>query len=297
MTPFDLLVDEALRNQSALAPLRVVVEKELLHHDILREMAAIGVLQKLTFLGGTCLRACHGSHRLSEDLDFTGGHQFDRADLADLGHRLVAGLKAKYGHPVSVSEPVREIGNVDTWKVRVITRPDRGDTPAQRINIDICAIPSYDARPMLLRNPYGVDMGTSSLIVQAESREEIFADKLVALALRPNRLKFRDLWDIGWLKQQNIDVPMQMVLSKVRDHGRSKDEFLGLLDTRRDEVLRDASLQEGFAREMRRFLAPRHLAGVIEPAYWQWLRSTVGEECAAVATALVEWDDDGGMRP
>jgi hypothetical protein len=46
---------------------------------------------------------------------------------------------------------------------------------------------------MVLRNHYGIDMGTSGLIIQAESRAEIFANKLVALALRPNRLKNRDL--------------------------------------------------------------------------------------------------------
>ena len=73
MSLFDRLVDSALTKRSALAQLRPVVEKELLHHDILRTMAEMDVLQHLTFIGGTCLRACYGSNRLSEDLDFTGG--------------------------------------------------------------------------------------------------------------------------------------------------------------------------------------------------------------------------------
>ena len=38
------------------------------------------------------------------------------------------------------------------------------------------------------------------------SREEILADKFLALAFRPNRIKNRDLWDIVWLKQQGIDI-------------------------------------------------------------------------------------------
>jgi predicted nucleotidyltransferase component of viral defense system len=49
---------------------------------------------------------------------------------------------------------------------------------------------------MMLRNLYGVDLGTSGLILQAQSREEILADKVVALAWRENRIKNRDLWDI-----------------------------------------------------------------------------------------------------
>ncbi len=59
----------------------MVVEKELLHHDILRVLSGSGLLAKLTFIGGTCLRACYGSHRLSEDLDFTGGADFSRDSL------------------------------------------------------------------------------------------------------------------------------------------------------------------------------------------------------------------------
>jgi len=61
---FDRLVDEALRSRADLAVLRPVVEKELLHHDILREMGGAGLLAGLTFIGGTCLRACYGSQRL-----------------------------------------------------------------------------------------------------------------------------------------------------------------------------------------------------------------------------------------
>jgi hypothetical protein len=162
MTLFDRLVDEALRAQTGLAPLRPVVEKELLHHDILRELAEAGLLHRLTFTGGTCLRACHGSHRLSEDLDFTGGADFDRAALNGLDPLLVERLAAKYGLAVSVSEPEREDGLVDTWKIRVLTHPERRDLPAQGINIDICAVPSHDRRPQLLRNPYGVDLGSTS---------------------------------------------------------------------------------------------------------------------------------------
>jgi len=51
MSLFDALVDAALKNQQDLAPLRVVVEKELLHHDILRVLSGAGLLTQLTFIG------------------------------------------------------------------------------------------------------------------------------------------------------------------------------------------------------------------------------------------------------
>jgi hypothetical protein len=109
---FDQLVDQALQTRADLSPLRSVVEKKLLHHVILREMAAAGLLIGLTFIGGTCLRACYGSSRLSEDLDFTGGNEFRRGDLADLGNVLTQRLKSRYGLPVRFSEPVKTGGNV-----------------------------------------------------------------------------------------------------------------------------------------------------------------------------------------
>lgn len=287
MTLFDRLVDEALRAQTALAPLRMVVEKELLHHDILREMAEAGLLQTLTFIGGTCLRACYGSNRLSEALDFTGGSTFDRTILAGLGEVLVDRLQAKYGLSVAVSEPVRDSGQVATWKMRVITRPERRDLPAQRINIDICAIPSHDRRPMLLRNPYGVDMGTGGLILQAESREEILADKLIALALRPNRIKHRDLWDIGWLVQQGVDLPLDLIPAKISDHQRTQPEFLARLAERRHQLLEDTEIHQGFVQEIARFLPPSLVTETVsQAAFWAWLTDLIADLCRKIERRL-----------
>jgi len=47
----DQLVLQAMKNKDELAPLRAVVEKELLHHDIIREMGTAGFLNSLTFIG------------------------------------------------------------------------------------------------------------------------------------------------------------------------------------------------------------------------------------------------------
>ena len=283
MSLFDRLVDQALKNQSKLAPLRVVVEKELLHHDILREMSMAGLLKKLTFIGGTCLRACYGSSRLSEDLDFTGGTDFHSETLADLGQVLIQRLEEKYSLRVSVSDPIHETGNVATWKLKVITRPGQRSTPVQRIHIDICAIPSYDHQPMMLRNLYGVDMGTSGLIIQAQSQAEILADKMVALALRPNRIKNRDLWDIGWLKQQSVSLPLELVARKVLDHRRTVAVFLTLLNDRVHQIQTSPGIRTAFIDEMRRFLPPRVIMETVEKEdFWAYLTQLIREECRKV---------------
>lgn len=279
MSLFDQLVDHALAAKSDLAPLRVVVEKELLHHDILREMSAAGLLAELTFIGGTCLRACYGSNRLSEDLDFTGGQGFQRERLADLGRVLVVKLEKKYGLQVEVSDPVKESGQVDTWKLRVITRPEQKNLPSQRIHIDIRAIPSYDRRPLLLRNPYDVDMGTAGLFVQAQSREEILADKLLAFALRPNRVKSRDLWDIAWLKQQQVELPLDLVPKKISDHRQTAAAFVAQLAARCGQLQENPSMRVEFMAEMRRFLPVRVVTETVEnPDFWPYLANLVGAE-------------------
>lgn len=287
MSLFDQLVDEALRSHAELSALRPVVEKELLHHDILREVSAAGLLAGLTFIGGTCLRACYGSVRLSEDLDFTGGSRFRRGDLTELAHMLTARLNSRYGLPVRVSEPVKTAGNVSTWKLVVETRPGRKHLPAQRINLDICAIPSHDPRPMMLRNLYSVDLGTSGLILQAQSREEILADKIVALALRTNRIKNRDLWDIAWLAQQGIELPLRLIPLKVHDHKQRSAAFIKLLEARLASLRDQPPMRMEFIREMQRFLPTATVRDTIEKEpYWRYLIGVVTDVGQKAVTAL-----------
>ena len=286
MSLFDELVDEAIHHNTAFAPLRVVVEKELLHHDIIREMSRAGLLSQLTFMGGTCLRACYGSNRLSEDLDFTGGVGFDKATLESMADVLIKQLKTKYGLQIDVTEPTRETGNVDTWKLKVITRPQRRSVPTQRINIDICSVPSYSRRPSLLQNHYGVDMGTGSLLLQIESREEIFADKIVAFALRPNRIKNRDLWDIAWLVQQGVKLPIDLVMKKHIDHQQTREQFMEKLGARREELLTAADLETAFANEMSRFLPPEIAKNTVEAeGFFSYVQQTVGNACQSVLSS------------
>ena len=72
---FLTLVDLAMREPGRLH-MRPVIEKELLHYDILFALDNADLLDKLTFQGGTSLRLCYGAPRFSEDLDFAGGINF-----------------------------------------------------------------------------------------------------------------------------------------------------------------------------------------------------------------------------
>ncbi|MBB5022855.1 putative nucleotidyltransferase component of viral defense system [Desulfurispira natronophila] len=199
--------------------------------------------------------------------------------LQSLSAALTEGIHAKYGLQVQVEEPRHEKSNVSTWKVRITTRPAQQHMPAQRIHLDICAVPSYDIRPMVLRNYYGVEMGTSGLILQVQSREEILADKIVALALRPNPMKNRDLWDIGWLIQQGITLPAELLPLKICDHHCEPERFTDLLNQRMDVLKNNPQTRQDFTKEMRRFLPTRVVKQTIaQEDFWQYLVSTITEQ-------------------
>ncbi|MFT3741690.1 MAG: nucleotidyl transferase AbiEii/AbiGii toxin family protein [Gammaproteobacteria bacterium] len=285
MNLLDQLVDEAIQNLQNLAPLRTVVEKELLHHDILRILSDTNLLIDLTFIGGTCLRLCYGAERLSEDLDFTGGADFTREKLANMSDVLIDTLGAKYGLPIEVTPPTREEGNVKTWKLKVITRPKNKHIPSQRINIDICAIPSHQIKPMMLQNPYGVEMGTSGLIIQAESLEEIFTDKIISFALRRGRIKNRDLWDIMWLQKKGIQPLFELIPAKLHDHKCEKSHFIHLLQQRQQMLLLPETTL-AFHEEMRRFIPKSTVEKTIDNAlFWEALVNLINSLCDKAFTS------------
>jgi hypothetical protein len=150
---------------------------------------------------------------------------------------------------------------------------------------------------MLLRNPYGVDMGTSGLILQAESREEILADKLIAMALRPNRLKNRDLWDIGWLRQQNVEPPLALIPKKITDHRCTPARFLELLNRRKRQLREEEDIRNDFVREMTRFLPPQVVTDTVEQEpFWAWLIDIIDEECLRVERSLSGSSKPGPFR-
>lgn len=269
MNCFDRLVEQVVAQNAEYPVLRNVIEKELLHQDILRVMSEAGYLKNLTFMGGTCLRDCYDSPRMSEDLDFTGGFDFSKDDMKDLGKIISLAIDQKYGFQVSVTEPERETGNTDTWKIKIITRPQRTNIPSQKINIDICHLPSHERRVSMLKNLYGVAVGTDGVLLYAESLQEILCDKLIAFARRPNRVKNRDLWDIHWLSQRGVQANGNLLGQKLADRRISESDFL--LQCRQ----RLSAIQGGqadFLFEMKRFLLPSAFTlQFTSEMWWQYL--------------------------
>lgn len=255
---FDALVEEAIR-QGDLANLRPVVEKELLHYDILFCLSGAGLLKTLTFQGGTSLRLCYGSNRFSEDLDFAGGPDFCSADLAQMKDCIEDYLGNRYGLEVTVrepndlrAEPEYEEVKVDKWQISVTTAPVRKDLPRQRIKIEVANIPAYThAWRQLVRNYTVLPDGYSDTLIRVETLEEVMADKLVSFPATTNRIRYRDMWDLIWLKQQGAKIDANMVSQKINDY--KIDHFEQKLHARIDSL--PGIITEGiFHNEMKRFI-------------------------------------------
>jgi len=294
-TLFDDYVQRALEGakdqQRSLLP---AIEKEILHHDIIRELHEHGFLSGLILFGGTNLRLCHGSNRLSEDLDFKGGPDFDPAKMSGIALVLSKAFSQKYGLVASVEDPRPREGNTKTWTIRIITRPGSKSEIQQRINLDVCTLTAFEHAPAIIANHYAIDLGTSGLVIRSQSTRESFTDKVLAIALR-NRLQPRDLWDFAWLHQSPANRIPTRVADKLQEHGVTMREFSRRLADRIVDMKSEES-RAIFANELTRFLPAEFIKTAKDPTFWEYLVTALKEEREVFGRDLSRDLDRGGWE-
>lgn len=281
------LVEGAILRNNKLNGLADVVEKEILHHDILLVLQKAGILQNLTFIGGTALRVCYKSNRLSEDLDFTAGVDFKASELAGMGDHLKDHLYKKYGLNVAVHEPSLSNTDTSTWKITIEKFSNRPDLPSQKMHIDVCALPSFDRifRPAI--DHYDIQSPIAGLPLPVQSKEEILADKMVAFAFRARRIKPRDVWDIAWLKQGGIAQNAQLIAQKLEVRNKTINEYTQLTGKHAAMVRNDLATRKDFEQEMSRFLPTDVAQNTLKNSnFWPYVGEVVKEEVEQVNKEL-----------
>jgi predicted nucleotidyltransferase component of viral defense system len=261
------------------ASITPVIEKEILHHDIFSVMVEYGVMDRLTFIGGTSLRLCYKSSRLSEDLDFNAGYDFNPSSFAGLEVEIQEFLQAKYEMDVRVNQPSQlKQGDTVSWTVSIERVPSRPDIQRQKIHIDVCAIPSFDIERRPLLNHYQLDVPTSGLLVPVQSLSEALVDKVVAFAYRARRIKPRDVWDLIWIQQRGIELSQPILENKLRARGLDRDDFKQCLVAQCKQLLLGDQVRLDFQAEMSRFI-PRHIQErtIDTPEYWPYIQTTIQE--------------------
>lgn len=256
--------EEFARNVAArhqLEGILPVVEKELIHYDILQALDASGWLDRLTFQGGTCLRLCYGSARYSEDLDFNVREELARVDLAGFARVLSGALGAKYEVGVRVKKPVAVKafeggGLLKRWQVVVDTAPERPGLPSQKIKIEIAQLPAYTREARLLTVNYPEVSGSlGGVLISCQSMGEILADKIISFANARQTVRYRDLWDIPWIMGQGVcdmEGVARMVCKKHGDYGCDLPlrELLSSGGERAEHLVQS----DAFTGQMRRFI-------------------------------------------
>jgi len=255
---FHALTEQAM-TMPGRAHMRPVIEKELLHYDILFSLEKEQLLDQLTFQGGTSLRLCHGAPRFSEDLDFAGGRDFSAKQLAEIKDCIEKYVGRRYGLEIRVKAPAElqeELGRagirVDKWRVTVVTAPERRDLPRQRIKIEVASIPAWTREPRSLDVNYEfLPDGYGDLLIMTETLDEIMADKLISLVNTERYVRNRDIWDLRWLKQRGAKVDAELVMHKIKDYRvNNYEEKLDAMRRRLSEIIHG----RGFRDELSRFI-------------------------------------------
>jgi predicted nucleotidyltransferase component of viral defense system len=282
-----LMINQVLATNSDYIGLDNVLEKEVLHHDIMLVLHKEGILQQLTFIGGTSLRLCYNSSRLSEDLDFTAGFDFNPNKFDGLEKKLEKHLQKKYNIKVNARKPQSSNFGTSTWKVTLEKFPDRKDLPSQKMHIDICALPSFDIEHRPIIDHYHINSPMAGLPIPVQSMAEILADKMVAFAYRERRIKPRDVWDIVWLKQQGVEQRYDLIIKKLEARGKKDKDFIEKINQHLSLLQKDESTKSDFYNEMSRFLPKEVAKRTLENNnFWPYLVLTIGDEVKQVTNNL-----------
>lgn len=247
------------------------VEKEVIQHEILVSLSRSGLLDRVAFQGGTALRLCYGAPRLSEDLDFAAGSEFDGIDVDAVTQVLEDDLLDRYDVQVRVRRPKvldgksTEAVALRRWVIVVDTKTTRPDLPSQRMKLEVASVPYLTSEVMAIRAAFPqLPPSYGQTLVRCETLGEIVADKLVSFANSDKYVRYRDAWDIPWaLSRPEVDLDEvgRLFEHKLSDYRCARDacEMAEVGIKRMAQVIEDKS----FRFQLARFLSQKALDEVL----------------------------------
>lgn len=253
-------IHEIARNFAGHDTLTFSVIKEMLHSDILSALQRSQVADGLVFQGGTALRLGYQNNRYSEDLDFARtGAPLSESQFAAFKEILHESIESRYGLGVRFKDPKLDLADrtaednivVHRW-CAIIELEDKVNGRTQKINIEIADIPAYEFEPRIIQSPYEA-FGAEPVVVNMSSKEEIFSDKIIAVAGRPF-LKARDLWDIHFLQKSGSRPNRDFIDRKRSDYQLGTQADLVNELHAKAQAMKTPEALNTFKQEMSRFL-------------------------------------------
>jgi hypothetical protein len=138
---------------------------------------------------------------------------------------------------------------VDKWQIGIITSPERKDLPKQKIKI-VANVPAYSRVPLSLQQNYEfLPDGYTDTLIMTETLDEIMADKLISLVSCQRYIRYRDIWDLRWLKQQGAKINAEYILAKIGDYQVTNySEKLNQMLSRLDEIVKSKEFRDELTR-------------------------------------------------
>src|SRR5205823_5709119 len=208
-------IDSFIRQQGIEAEMEQNLVKEAIHLHLLSAMSDSGILRHAVFQGGTALRLCYNGERYSEDLDFVcgkSGSYFSDVEFKDLIETALETTKKTLSRDFSIAsnlislkkpehpDLVKQIPvTVAAWQI-IVPVEATPRSPKSRIKIEFANVPAYETKPAPVRAMPGL-VQVQDIILNAETPNEILADKAVALTAR-EAMKYRDVWDVWYLQNK-----------------------------------------------------------------------------------------------
>ncbi|MGR2856361.1 nucleotidyl transferase AbiEii/AbiGii toxin family protein [Erwinia sp. 1181_3] len=142
----------------------------------------------------------------------------------------------------------------------------------------------------LVRNYSILPDGYSDILINVETLDEVMADKLVAFPASTKYIRYRDMWDLVWLKQQGASVDSALVNKKLLDY--HIEDFCEKIQARVDSLPNIISGGD-FHQEMKRFIpAPVYETSLAREGFSLFLQATLTELLVQLKSELYEGNDN-----
>ncbi|MEA3273355.1 MAG: nucleotidyl transferase AbiEii/AbiGii toxin family protein [Patescibacteria group bacterium] len=256
---FQKLVNEK-REKGAPDFLIINFLKEYLQYPVLNFIYKGNDCRDFIFMGGSCLRICHGLPRISEDLDFDLGQEnFKNLNLKKLAEKITKHFQNQY----SLQIKTREQGGKRLYLKFPILH-QLGLNFGEGSNFLYVKI---EISPKQFKNSKAEIQAISgygyNFIVKKYSLQEMMAGKIIAIFTREwfkgskNEvdIKGRDFYDLFWYFQREVSPDFQIINKKLGI--KNEKELKNELKKRIEASVTPLKLK----RDLKNFLPDQKFAG------------------------------------
>lgn len=218
---------------------------EYLQTQILKALSLSKFNDRLSFLGGTCLRFAHNINRFSEDLDFDliKKKDFSIEDLSqDIQYRL-----SLQGFDVDVRTKTTKNIHIVYFRFRNILREFGFRVPSDQkilVKFEI----DFNLYKNIRTETKFSDSFNERFPMVVNTLETLFAQKIIAIIFRPYQ-KGRDFYDLVWFLSQKTIEPNYEILKEKKLPIKNRSELIRFLEQQAEK----SDLKQA-ARDVQRFL-------------------------------------------